>query len=562
MTSPTAWRHAGGAAIKDIAIWVRSLAVSKQVCSYRCLTEIAARTPKSAAQMGSKMNLHRLDLGSPQTSSFPSHSSLSREIIAKGTPRLMSDVQSLRPLGAIFLGSAMLMTLTTPCLAQVTTQSPKTVAVKPLFCPTNPYRWQEDCRDLAKADLQGITRLRYLPLTDDGKLWLTIGGEARTRLEMLHDINFGIGGQPGYTTTAGRLLLNADLRSEDGVRTFVQLGTVNETGRKPGPRPQDRSAIDITQAFVDLPIDMGTTTVTTRIGRQELDLSKNRLVTARDGVTLRRAFEGIHVDFSLGDFKVALAKVRPMDLRDQAFDDRADKTEHFTALSVDVPSRLVGGGALNLFLLDRDRDDARYLRAQGRERRYSMGAHYTGEIGNWTVDTQGTWQTGRVSGKPVRAYGAALALDHELEAKTHTSIGFDLVTASGDKVGTTAIETFDPTYPNNFGLSDAPLFYQTNYIFGGGSLSRRLSGATWTLGTNLLTRQSTTDAIYANQKPISGAFGSHRITSLLSQISVRKPFKTYYEFYASVVQAQALGSLNAAGGRDAYYSRLQLTARF
>ena len=503
-----------------------------------------------------------LHLRSHQISNTALPVPLGGEMFAKGPTRPMSDLQGQKPTAAILLGAAMAMTMALPCFAQATADLPKAPKAKPLFCPTNPYRWQEDCRTLAGADVQGVERFRYLPLSEDGKVWLTLGGEARTRIEMLHDINFGIGGQPGYTTTAGRLLANADLRSEDSARAFVQLGTVDETGRKPGPRPQDRSAVDLTQAFVDLPIKVGTTTITTRIGRQELDLSKNRLVTARDGVTLRRAFEGVHVDFALGDFKIALAKVRPMDLRDQAFDDRADKTEHFTALSVDVPSRLAGGGALNLFLLDRDRHDARYLRAQGRERRYSMGVHYTGEISDWTVDTQGTWQTGRVAGKPVRAYGAAISLDRELDAKNHTSIGLDLVTASGDKRGTNAIETFDPTYPNNFGLSDAPLFYQTNYIFGGGSVSRRLSGATWTLGTNLLTRQSTTDAIYANQKPISGAFGSHRITSLLSQISVRKPFKTYYEFYASVVQAQALGSLNTAGGKDAYYSRLQLTARF
>lgn len=508
------------------------------------------------------MRLGGLHPRSPLSSStaFPTRSG--GTIIAKGPARPMSDFHGPRSIASVVLSSALMMAVASTCFAQETTAAPKASKPKPLFCPTNPYRWQEDCRSLAGADLQGVERLRYLPISDDGGLWLTLGGEARTRIEVLHDINFGIGGQPGYTTTAGRLLLNADLRREDGTRAFVQLGTVDETGRKPGPRPQDRSAVDLTQAFIDLPIRIGPTTVTTRIGRQELDLSKNRLVTARDGVTLRRAFEGIHVDFALGDFKVALARVRPMDLRDQAFDDRADKTEHFTALSVDLPSRLTGGGALNLFLLDRDRHDARYLKAQGRERRYSMGAHYTGEIAHWTVDTQGTWQTGRVSGKPVRAFGAALSLDREIEAKTHTSIGLDLVTASGDKAGTTAIETFDPTYPNNFGLSDAPLFYQTNYIFGGGSVSRRLSGATWTIGSNLLTRQSTGDAIYANQKPISGAFGSHRITSLLSQISVRKPFKTYYEFYASIVQAQALGSLNAAGGKDAYYSRLQLTARF
>ena len=164
MTSLTAWPAAFGAPLKDTAIWVRSLAISKQTCSHGILTENVARASKSFAQMGTKMNLHRLDLGSLRTSSFPSLSSLSRKIIAKVATRLISYVQGTRLLGAIMLGSATLLTHTAPCLAQVTTQLPKAVAVKPLFCPTNPYRWQEDCRGLSGADLQGFTRLRYLPL--------------------------------------------------------------------------------------------------------------------------------------------------------------------------------------------------------------------------------------------------------------------------------------------------------------------------------------------------------------------------------------------------------------
>jgi len=253
---------------------------------------------------------------------------------------------------------------------------------------------------------------------------------------------------------------------------------------------------------------------------------------------------------------------RPMDLRDEAFADRPDRTELFNAVSLDLPQDLSPGGQVTLYYLDRQRQDARWLRAQGQERRYSFGARYLGHVADWRVESQATWQTGRSAGHPVRAYGASLSLDQEFAPDRPVVLGFDLVSASGDRSRTSAIETFDPVYPNNFGLSDAPLFYQTNYIFGGGSVSTRWAGATWTAGTNLLVRHSTTDAIYANSRPITGTSTGSRPTSLLSQVSVRRPFSERSEVYASLVRAQALGGLHSAGGRDAIYSRVQITTRF
>jgi len=430
-------------------------------------------------------------------------------------------------------------------------------------CPTRPYRWQEDCRSLAGHELGGLDAWRYRPLTADGDVWLTLGGEARVRMDLLHDADFGIGGAPAYTEVAGRLLAHADLRSRAGPRAFIQLAVVQQTGRRPNVRPQDESAIDVAQAFVDAPLKVGDATITARVGRQEIDLSGNRLVASRDGVTLRRAFEGAKVDVVLGGAKLAILSVRPMDLRDDPFADRADRTERFNAVALDLPPALSpGGGLLNLYFLDRDRSDARWLRAQGNERRYSFGVRYVGQAGGWRIETQATGQTGRVAGKPIRAYGAALSLDREFAPDRPVAIGFDLVAASGDKAGTRRIETFDPVYPNNFGLSDAPLFFQTNYVFGGGSLSTRWAGAVWTAGANLLVRHSTSDAVYASGRPIPAAFGTERLTSLLSQVSVRRPIARNYEVYASLVQAQALGALRGAGGRTALYSRVQFTARF
>lgn len=430
-------------------------------------------------------------------------------------------------------------------------------------CPSRPYRWQEDCSGLAAADLNGLTHLRYLTYHDDGRVWLSLGGEARTRMDLLRDIDFGINGQPGYVSVSGRLLLHGDLRTKAGPRLFVQLGIVEENGRKPGPRSQDESQVDLTQGFVDVPATVGKAAVLARYGRQELDLTGNRLLSTRDGSTLRRTFQGTKVDLSYGGGKLALLSVRPTELRDDAFADRADPTETFRAASLDLPRAVVpGGGFLNLFAFDKRRQDARYLRASGRERRYTVGAHYAGEVGGWAVDVQPAYQTGRVQGLPIHAWGVGVQLDKDLGGAHRNAVGVNFVAASGDNGKTRAIETFDPIYPNNGGLSDAPLFYQTNYMFGGGDYSALIGGVTWTAGANILVRSSTSDSVYAGGRAISAPFGDERLTSFLSQVSARKTWGYRYEIYGSLVRAQALEGLTHVGGKDAFYSRLQMTARF
>jgi hypothetical protein len=431
-----------------------------------------------------------------------------------------------------------------------------------MACPPRNYRWQEDCSNLAGKNLTGVEALRYQPLSDNGEVWLTLGGEARVRMDLLHDLDFGIDDGPAYTQFAGRLLGNADVRTRAGPRLFLQMAVVQQTGRRPGPKPQDESAIDVTQVFVDAPFRLGEVSGLVRLGRQELDLSGNRLVTTRDGATIRRAFEGAKLDLNLKGSRLSMVSARPMDLRDEAFADRADRTERFNAVSLDLPPALSPGGQATLYYLDRQRQDAHWLRAQGRERRYSMGVRYLGHVADWRVETQATWQTGRSAGHPVRAYGAALSLDQEFAPDRPIVLGFDLVAASGDKSGTQTIETFDPVYPNNFGLSDAPLFFQTNYVFGGGSVSTKWAGATWTAGANLLVRHSTSDSVYANSRPIPGTNNARRPTSLLPQVSMRRPFSERSEIYASLVRAQALGGLRVAGGHNALYSRVQVTTRF
>jgi Alginate export len=432
-------------------------------------------------------------------------------------------------------------------------------------CPPRPLRWQDDCSLLVGKDLTGLDRLRYLPVTADGDVWVTVGGEARTRMDLLKDSDFGLNGAKGYVLTAGRLLLQGDLRTKAGPRAFVQLGIVDANNRKPTLRSQDKSQVDVTQAFVDLPATFGEVRTNLRVGRQEIDLSGNRLITARDGATLRRAFQAVKVDVMFDGVKVALVSAHPIELRDDAFSDRTDRTEDFSAISVDLPAGTVPGGVLNLFAFDRLRNDAHWLRAAGDERRQTYGARYAGKVGPWTMDLQGQRQVGHVSGKPVRAFGAAMSLDRDLPGPHALAVGFDAVIASGDHGDTNAIESFDPTYPNNGGLSDATVFYQTNYVFAGGGMTKGWKGAVLGVNANLLARQSVTDGIftsYAGSRAIPTAFDNERLTSLLMQVSYRKAVTPRTEVYASLVRCEPLGAMKSAGGEAIFYSRIQLTARF
>jgi hypothetical protein len=428
-------------------------------------------------------------------------------------------------------------------------------------CRPQPIRWQEDCSALAGRDLTGLERLRYLPLAG-GEAWLTLGGEARVRVESVRDADFGIAGGPGYLTVSRRALLYGDLRLVGGPRVFAQLGAVGEDGRAPGPRPQDRDALDLSQLFVDLPAQVGDAALLARVGRQEISLSDNRLVTTRDGANMRRSFQGVQLDAAWAGARLSLFRFRPIEVRPQAFDDGPNSTELFAGASLDLPRR--GAGLTTLFLFDRERPDARFVGLSGHERRRSAGVHYARRADGWDAYAQATYQWGQAESQPIQALGGAAGASYTFSHAPHTPrLGALAAFASGDRrAGDGRIGTFDPLYPNNFGLSDAPFLYQTNYVAVAGEGAARFGRVELGAASYLIGRYSTGDAIYGAGKPLPGSAGHGAMTALLLQASARVALGHGVDVYASVVQALAGDGVTAAGGGDSTYARLQLTGRF
>ncbi|HVI33720.1 alginate export family protein [Phenylobacterium sp.] len=430
-------------------------------------------------------------------------------------------------------------------------------AAEPVPCPAQPIRWKDDCAGLAHEPLTGLDRLRYLPV---GAGWVSLGGELRVRLERMDAADFGIAGGPAYLQLGRRAMAHADLHLTPRLRVFGQLAAAEADGRRPGPRPQDQDELDVAQLFVDAPLRLGETELLARLGRQEIDLSGNRLVTTRDGVTIRRTFQGALGQAARGDVRLTVFALRPTRLRRGAFDDGPNDGETFRGASVDYRPP---AGLVTAFVFRRARTEARFADHTGPERRWTAGLRYAVRQPAWAAWAQADWQWGEASNQTISASSAATGASYTFDAPRRPTLGAALAYASGDRRrGDGELGTFDPLYPNAFGLSDAPFIYQTNYRLAAIEGSAVFGGAELGLSGFLVARDATGDAVYAGGRPLPGVPDHGRLTAVLGQADARLPLTPRTELYLSAVCALPGEAVRQAGGHSGLYARVQLTTRF
>ena len=426
-------------------------------------------------------------------------------------------------------------------------------------CPPRPIRWMEDCSALAGRDLTGLDRLRYIPVGESA--WLTLGGEARVRYENLDALDFSIAGGQAFNALGRRAMAHADFHFSPRFRVFGQVASAWQDGRA-ASRAQDRDMLDVSQLFVDLPLDAGPVNVLVRAGQQELDLSENRLITTRDGVNMRRSFRGVKTDFGLGQTKLSVFHLRPGVLSEGVLDDSFDRNETFDGANLDLPR--INGGLPTIFVFDRTRDDGRSLDASGKERRYTAGARYDVATRHWDSYVQVARQWGKTAAGPrIDALGVHAGTAYQFGGTRRSRVVLTFAYASGDRArGDGETNTFDPLYPNNFGLSDAPFLYQTNYTMLAPQVFGTFGGTEFGVGAFYAQRASTGDAIYAQGRPLAGTLGGDKTTAWLAQVSARRPLTQRIDFYGSIVHALVGDIVTAAGGRDSTAVRLDVNARF
>src|SRR5256886_17641624 len=161
-------------------------------------------------------------------------------------------------------------------------------------------RFNEDWSVLRGVDLDKTDDfwdlLKFIPLTTDGSVWLSFGGQAREREEYFRQFLFG-NSQPEQSDAylLSRFGLSADLHVTQYFRMFAEGKSAFALDRdlQGGRTTAFVDEFDLLNGFADVMIPFGQqASATLRGGRQELIFGSQRLVGPGDFTQVPRTFDG------------------------------------------------------------------------------------------------------------------------------------------------------------------------------------------------------------------------------------------------------------------------------
>ena len=388
---------------------------------------------------------------------------------------------------------------------------------------------------------------------------IELGGVVRSRSEVYDGRLFGSPGPGDEDYILWRALAHADLRPDEDVRVFVQLGFHEQTGRVRGPAPTDQNRLDLHQAWAEARVAPETRV---RIGRQELAFGSARLVSTRDGPNIRRAFDAGLLDHVSETFRIRAFVARPVDIDRGSFDDGRDDSQLFGGVYV---TRAFGRGGIDLYWFGLERENARFSAGKAREERHSFGARLYGKRASLDYDLEGVVQIGSFGDADISAWTFASNTGWTIAgAPFSPRLGLKANITSGDhdpSDGT--LGTFNPLFPNLSYFSDAAFLAPQNHIDIHPHATIPLAaGLEADLGLGWFWKTESADAVYRGPGiPVGGATRSNEIGRqveiALSWIPVE-----HVSLRVSAVRFKAGNALREFGGEDTNFGMLSVDISF
>ena len=327
----------------------------------------------------------------------------------------------------------------------------------------------------------------------DGSVWLSLGGHLRERAEAWSDFAFGAPADNDDVFLLHRFLLHGDLHLGRHVRVFGEFinALVTKRDLPGGRRVVDVDTADLLNAFVDLNVPLSKLDLTLRIGRQELNFGKNRLVSPLPWANSYRRWDGSSLVGSYKGWKAHAFATRFVPVRKYDFNEVDDGHDFF-----------------GVYLTYKDNIDLYYLgRHQERpgvtdNERHTTGIRYGGNIGNtgFDYDMEIAYQFGKVDPKDVSAFMLGSRLGYtfaNVDWKPRPWLALDF--GSGDNGPTdNDVGTFDQLFP----LGHAYLGYidivgRQNIIdFNQGIDLKPMPGMGVKLANHIFRRADNDDAMY------------------------------------------------------------------
>jgi hypothetical protein len=447
--------------------------------------------------------------------------------------------------------------------AQDTTTSASTE--KPARPTIGINRWQEDWSVLADPRLRTgpFDGLKYIPLSQSGSAYLSLGANIRERVTIFDAPLFGTSGQKSNAYLLDRVQVHADLRF-GGWQAFVQLVDARDPGKfTVGPADADR--LDLEQAFVTHVGNLGPGVLKARVGRQEMAFDLQRFVGVRDGPNVRQAYDALWADYEIGDWRIISFASHPVQNKDKVvFDDLSNR--HLALSGFRVEHRAVGPGDLAIYYLRYERDAARFIQASGNEQRNAVDAHYSGNVGPIDFDLEAMGQQGSIGDRSVLAWAFGERSGYTFRGapwSPHLSIQIDA--ASGNTSSTGTFGTFNPLFPNGYYFSLADLTGFANLVHIKPMLSVAPSDSLLLQAAiGFQWRQTIRDAIYAwPVTPIANTAGRGSLWSgAYVQFDISKRINENLTLFSQFVHYEVGETIRAVGGRNANYVSFQMSFAF
>jgi hypothetical protein len=369
--------------------------------------------------------------------------------------------------------------------------------------PFKQLRYAEDysyLRDPAKRT-DVFDRIKFIPLSEDKTVFLTLGGEVRERYEFFENNLWGQGPQDDDGYLLQRYMLHLDAHFGEYFRLFSQFKSGLETGRDGGPRPADRDEFDVHQLFFDLKPLASRSPLTIRIGRQELSYGSSRLISVRESPNVRQSFDGFKVFSRFGDWDVDAFAVRPVETNPGVFDDGPDPERSLWGVYMVRPIPFIEGAHIDLYYLGLEREEARFDEGNADELRHSIGTRLWGTRGNWDYNFEAVGQFGTFGAGEILAWTIASDTGFTFdEVSWKPRVGLKADITSGDRnPGDGNLETFNPLFPKGAYFSETSLVGPANHIDLHPSIEVHPSKTLkLSLDWDVFWRESKKDGIYGN----------------------------------------------------------------
>ena len=257
------------------------------------------------------------------------------------------------------------------------------------------------------ADKDPFDRFKDIPLTADGAVSLSLGGQLRARPEFSRHPVFGLAAPDHNNGLLIRSFLSADLRLGPYLRAFVEVVSGQApiwAGTPPGTQ-LDR--LDLRQGYGELNLPVAAGSLMVRGGRQEMSFGSSRLIGVRDSPNIRRSFDGVRATWiAAPEARIDAFLVRPVLPQSGLFDDKSDSAQAFWGVYGTSPVPGVPGLKADLYYLGLNRENAGFAQGTADEHRHTVGARLFGKAGGFDWNLEGAYQFGNFGRADIQAWMA------------------------------------------------------------------------------------------------------------------------------------------------------------